>query len=393
MAFPTIEATVETSFSTATTSHAVAMPSTVNAGDLLLVAFFADNDYADEDVPAPSGFTLVGSWTWMNGSTPRGGIWAKAAAGTEGGTTVDFATTSTAEGYAHCLRLSGWGGTVATDIDVGTIVYGSSDTIDMEPVTAGWGSDDNLFLVTLGHHAEDAITANPSGYTTVATGDSGSGTPLVAGRTASQEVAAATDDPGSFTLSGYRRYAGWTLVVKPGSSSPVSVSVTAPPTDFGMEANPQSMTNVRVTIVDDNLSFFWDAMPATAVTSGVGAGVTVAGKAATISFDAASGNVTITSEGSAGVFTPPTYRVSFADENESGPSLMRWFSFPVGYTVIITGGVATPYPGVAVPRSSTMEAADAGSGDNGKAVFRNGVSYTVTDAERTALRAAGYTVT
>jgi hypothetical protein len=161
-----------------------------------------------------------------------------------------------------------------------------------------------------------------------------------------------------------------------------------------VDAVPELMTDVRVTIINDNLHFFWDAVPGVAVTSGVGASVTVAGKVATIQFDTASGGITILAEGTLPVntFTPPTYRVSFADENETGPSLMRWFSFPVGYTVVITGGVATPYPGQTVPRDSDLQAADAGSGDGGKGVFTNGVAYLVTDGEKTILEAAGYTV-
>jgi len=70
---------------------------------------------------------------------------------------------------------------------------------------------------------------------------------------------------------------------------------------------------------------------------------------------------------------------------------MRWYSFPVGYSVLITGGVVTPYPGRTVPTVDEMNAADSGSGENGKAVFLGGRSYTVTSEEETLLIAAGYT--
>jgi len=72
---------------------------------------------------------------------------------------------------------------------------------------------------------------------------------------------------------------------------------------------------------------------------------------------------------------------------------MRWYSFPVGYTVIITDGVASALPGRTVPTTAELAAADAGSGDGGKAVFSNGVTYTVTAGEQTILETAGYTVT
>ena len=90
-------------------------------------------------------------------------------------------------------------------------------------------------------------------------------------------------------------------------------------------------------------------------------------------------------------FTAPTYRIPFNDEKiNKSRHLMRWFSLPVGYTVLITDGVATPLPGRTVPTVDELAAADAGSGDGGKAVFSNGVTYTVTDAEADILCTAGY---
>lgn len=92
-------------------------------------------------------------------------------------------------------------------------------------------------------------------------------------------------------------------------------------------------------------------------------------------------------------FTPPTYQKRFAPEREGGFDLMRHYQFPVGYSVLITGGVATPSPGRTVPTQSDIDAADDGSGFGGKAAFIGGRTYTVTSAEKTILEAAGYTVT
>ena len=77
---------------------------------------------------------------------------------------------------------------------------------------------------------------------------------------------------------------------------------------------------------------------------------------------------------------------------------------PVGYSVIIRSGVATPYPGIASPNSQTQitgnadvpnaeasyTACDDGSGEGGLAWFRGGIAYPVTDAEQTILCTAGY---
>lgn len=92
-------------------------------------------------------------------------------------------------------------------------------------------------------------------------------------------------------------------------------------------------------------------------------------------------------------FTPPTYEQAFIREEGSNQAqgLMRHYDFPVGYSVLITGGVATTYPGRTVPTQDDIDAADSGSGFGGKAAFIGGRTYTITSAEETILQAAGYT--
>ena len=63
---------------------------------------------------------------------------------------------------------------------------------------------------------------------------------------------------------------------------------------------------------------------------------------------------------------------------------------PIGYSVLITGGVATPYPGRATPTAGDIADADDGSGEGGKAWFRGGITYEITEAEETILCNAGY---
>ena len=92
-------------------------------------------------------------------------------------------------------------------------------------------------------------------------------------------------------------------------------------------------------------------------------------------------------------FTPPTRTQPFIHERKDEWSLMRWYDFDVGYSVLITGGVASTYPGVVTPSGDDITAADAGSGMGGKAAFIGGHTYTVTAGEQTILQAAGYTVT
>ena len=60
------------------------------------------------------------------------------------------------------------------------------------------------------------------------------------------------------------------------------------------------------------------------------------------------------------------------------------------YTVVINSGVASS---VSYITQEQIAAADAGTGYDGKAVFLGGHRNTVSEAEKTILEAAGYTVT
>lgn len=84
-------------------------------------------------------------------------------------------------------------------------------------------------------------------------------------------------------------------------------------------------------------------------------------------------------------FEPPTYQVRNLPERNDGYSLMRYYSEPFGYSVLIEGGVATPFPGELAPSMDRIAAADA--------VFMGGHKHTVTAGEQTILETAGYTVT
>ncbi len=67
---------------------------------------------------------------------------------------------------------------------------------------------------------------------------------------------------------------------------------------------------------------------------------------------------------------------------------------PKEYSVFIVGGVATPLPGKVGYTIADVEAADVGSGYNGRAAFIGGYVWDeITEAEKAILEAAGYTIT
>lgn len=108
MAVPTYQSTTVTDFSSDATTHNANMPATVTAGDLLLA--LACFDAATTTITTPAGWTVI--WVGTSGDDPIIGVYGKRAAGTEGGTTVDFATSNAQRGSVHVIRLTAWAGYV-----------------------------------------------------------------------------------------------------------------------------------------------------------------------------------------------------------------------------------------------------------------------------------------
>lgn len=100
-------------------------------------------------------------------------------------------------------------------------------------------------------------------------------------------------------------------------------------------------------------------------------------------------------------FTPPTYLDSPGVEEADHVSLWRHYKGNrVGYSVLVTGGVPTPYPGKVSPTAGEIAAADdqyifgiplADDCEGGKLWFRGGITYVISDNLATVLDAAGYT--
>lgn len=90
-------------------------------------------------------------------------------------------------------------------------------------------------------------------------------------------------------------------------------------------------------------------------------------------------------------FSPPTFNVRVDAREGAGPT--ERVNFSRGRSVRIVGGVASTYPGEGFLTGADIDAADAGSGYDGKAVFLGGHVWTVTAGEETILNAAGYTTT
>ena len=225
MAFATASRTSQL-FTTAATSYTVTLPA-VNSGDLILL--FA-NVRVGRAVD-PSGYTEIA--TERDNDFTSSTLFAKLADGTE--TNAVITNTSSSVGIAIVYVVSGWGGTVGTDIDSVASNGGAVVTSSMG-VTAGWGAADNLVLSFVGAGDDSqTFTEFPSGFSNTFQAQTDTG------QNASVEVASCENEvtTDTATISGYtiesiESYGQIALIIKPGSSgggatgpnTPVNPSIT-----------------------------------------------------------------------------------------------------------------------------------------------------------------------
>jgi hypothetical protein len=230
LAAPAVASVTETAFDTATTDHYVDMPATVNAGDLLIVLFTNDRNAS---VTTPGGWSLLASDA--NGANHvRLSAYYKIAGGIEGGTTVNFVTSASEEAAAQVYRITDWHGT--TPPEISTAATGTStrpDPASLDP--AGWDVSDTLWIAVAGQDRGDQSgpTAYPASYTDGTSTLSSDGTGSCRTHSARRVLAAASEDPGAFTIPVSEQWVAFTIAVRPvqydlTTSSTAGGSVTTP---------------------------------------------------------------------------------------------------------------------------------------------------------------------
>jgi hypothetical protein len=231
LAAPVVASVTETAFGTDTTTHNVNMPATVNAGDLLIVLFTNDGDAT---VITPDGWSLLASNT--RGTAVRLSVYYKIAAGTEGGTTVNFVTSANEQAAAQVYRITDWHGT--TPPEISTAATGTSTAPNPASLNpAGWDVADTLWLAVAGQDRGDqsGTTAYPASYTDgISTQSSVPATTGVCRTHSARRVlAAASENPGAFTIPASEEWVAFTIAVRPAPhdltiSSTEGGSVTEP---------------------------------------------------------------------------------------------------------------------------------------------------------------------
>lgn len=235
MAFPVVESLTQTSGdASGGTSLSITLPGTINSGDLLLMLIAA------ETLVAPSWSTPAG-WNALqtgqiNGSDGAAIFW-KSASGSET-SPVSVSIGAATDGYAgQVFRISGWEGS-GSGIAAATAVENASNSLDppaSPSMTAGGG--DNLFIaVALMADDNDTITGASTSYTDLVNTVSANAS-INQGATVAtwrRELAAATDDPGSVSISGGEAFRTTTIVIAESAAPPPSGAVGADTSSFAM---------------------------------------------------------------------------------------------------------------------------------------------------------------
>lgn len=219
MAFPVIAETKTSVNNSNVQNHVVDMPTTVDAGDLLLTFLVIDSGF--RSTTFPEGWTEIAD----SNSTQQVSIGYRVADGTEGETSITV-TTSNFERSAHVVyRITGHDSS-SNPPEVSAFANGTSTAPDSASLTAGGGSKEYLWISVEGNDAGETVSVYPTNYAlsqvNVASTGAGNCAIGVAGRNLNTDA----EDPGAFTISSSEEWGTYTVCVYPAAAVTLSVSAS-----------------------------------------------------------------------------------------------------------------------------------------------------------------------
>ena len=193
--------TLETGFPTAGSTHNVSMPASVSVNDLLICAF---THRGSGTATTPSGWTLL-TYT-NNGGGCKLGSYYKVADGSEGGTTVNFATTTNGQAEAIVYHVPAGTYTGTPEVS-GT--FASSANPNPPLLTPSWGMDDVLWIAVFGCFDQITVSVYPLPDNNEAY--SSSAVSSVSIGSCTTVLSASSEDPGTFTISASKSWLAHTI--------------------------------------------------------------------------------------------------------------------------------------------------------------------------------------
>lgn len=190
------------------TNHLVQMPATVNSGDLLIALLAVDSNFT---ITTPSGWTSLISQAVTQ---VTGAVFYRVANGTEGGTTVNFVTFASERMEAQVVRIQA--GTYQS-VPVAAQANSAAGTTTPDPpnLTPPWGSANTLWLACAMTDDTRTVSVYPLPNNQYRTVNAGSGTAFVTLASCSNDVAAASLNPGTFTIGFSSPWVAITVAVRP----------------------------------------------------------------------------------------------------------------------------------------------------------------------------------
>lgn len=220
--FPQIEATEETTFAVAATSHPVLLPPTILPGRLILIRLVTDQVEAQT---APGEWEPIRTNSFDGTSTNdlRSNLYGKVAVGDEGGTTVDITTVGAQEGCGIAWVITDWDGNIANGVQADVSFTGASGQADPPSLTAAWGVLKNLWMASRSQRSITEV-AYPTNYglNPVFVTDGA----VVCCQVGTRELEDATANPGDFGTGG-NGFIAHTVVIKPITQGQVAATLPA----------------------------------------------------------------------------------------------------------------------------------------------------------------------
>lgn len=219
MAFPTVQ-TADTKNGNVTansSSWTLTYPTNLASGDLVLACVGIDEA---PSVSFPAGWVVATQGDGTSQVTLA--VAKKLSNGTETG---NFTVTlgSTQMGGWRVFRITGWGGTLGADWTSGHAEVGFAGSAGTSSSTpnppslnpAGWGTEDTLWVAACATDGASTVSTYPTNYTTTSTNNPASSRDGTAMSLGFRQLNAASEDPGTFTMSGSLPWVAATVAIRP----------------------------------------------------------------------------------------------------------------------------------------------------------------------------------
>jgi hypothetical protein len=194
------------------TSHNIALPAGIQAGDLVVVAYFARSTDDMGSMPTPSGWDSLAFLNHSPGAFDTALIRIISKVATGPMSTVTVTTPGASSGVcSNSYAFSLW-----TDIAASAFATGESsgpNSPNLAP--SGWGASPRVtwlsFMIT--RASTESVSAAPSGFTGHITSTSG-GTPFARISSSRRDEQVASLNPGAWTMTGSVPWGAATVAIR-----------------------------------------------------------------------------------------------------------------------------------------------------------------------------------